>query len=151
MYATITRQAYFTMFEIEAHKAIADHHATIDKVAEIYLNYLSEQFGDSIDVTRFSVGMALYSSFVSYTILLLCVLVWKLVGHVTISTIQGWRKSFIPRYFKILEAGGSRKPEKLLKDSGIDISNEGFWQQGFELVENKIKEFNNLCIVILVT
>lgn len=34
MYATIIRQAYFTMFEIEAHKAIADHHATIDKVAE---------------------------------------------------------------------------------------------------------------------
>jgi oligoendopeptidase F len=97
------------------------------------------------------VGMALYSSFVSYTILLLCVLVWKLIGHVTISTIQGWRKSFIPTYFKILEAGGSRKPEKLLKDSGIDISNEEFWQQGFELVENKIKEFNNLCIVILVT
>jgi oligoendopeptidase F len=32
----------------------------------------------------------------------------------------------------------------LLKDSGIDISNEEFWQQGFELVENKIKEFKNL-------
>ncbi|MFL6459485.1 MAG: oligoendopeptidase F, partial [Nitrososphaeraceae archaeon] len=53
-------------------------------------------------------------------------------------------KSFIPRYFKILQAGGSRKPEELLKDSGIDISNQHFWQQGFELVENKIKEFQNM-------
>jgi oligoendopeptidase F len=53
-------------------------------------------------------------------------------------------KSFIPRYIKILQAGGSRKPEELLKDSGIDISNEEFWQQGFELVENKIREFTNM-------
>jgi oligoendopeptidase F len=53
-------------------------------------------------------------------------------------------KSFIPRYIKILGAAGSRKPEELLKGSGIDISNEEFWQQGFELVENKIKEFLNL-------
>ena len=50
-------------------------------------------------------------------------------------------KLFIPRYFRILQAGGSRKPEELLKDSGIDISNKEFWQQGFELVENKIREF----------
>jgi oligoendopeptidase F len=55
-------------------------------------------------------------------------------------------KSFIPRYFKILEAGGSRKPEELLKDSGIDMSDERFWQQGFDLVENKINEFKTLGI-----
>jgi oligoendopeptidase F len=52
MYATIMRQAYFTMFEIKAHKAIADQGATIDKVAEIYLNNLTEQFDDSIDISR---------------------------------------------------------------------------------------------------
>jgi oligoendopeptidase F len=45
MYATIMRQAYFTLFEIEAHKAIADQNATIDKVAQLYLDNLSEQFG----------------------------------------------------------------------------------------------------------
>jgi len=33
-------------------------------------------------------------------------------------------KSFIPKYSKILEAGGSQIPEELLKDSGIDISDE---------------------------
>jgi oligoendopeptidase F len=51
MYATIMRQAYFTLFEIEAHKAIADHGATIDKVAQLYLDNLREQFGNSIDIS----------------------------------------------------------------------------------------------------
>ena len=51
MYATIMRQAYFTLFEIEAHKAIANNNATIDKVAQLYLDNLSEQFADSIDMS----------------------------------------------------------------------------------------------------
>lgn len=145
MYATIMRQAYFTMFEIEAHKAIADHHATIDKVAEIYLNNLSEQFGDSIDVSRdfrwewLYIPHLFHTPFYCYAYSFGNLLVMSLYQQFK---IEG--KSFIPRYIKILGAAGSRKPEELLKDSGIDISNEEFWQQGFELVENKIKEFLNL-------
>ena len=34
MYATIMRQAYFTLFEINAHHAIAEQNATIDKVSQ---------------------------------------------------------------------------------------------------------------------
>ncbi|MGA9166434.1 MAG: hypothetical protein WB053_03550, partial [Nitrososphaeraceae archaeon] len=48
--------------------------------------------------------------------------------------------SFIPKYFKILSSGGSRKPEDLLKESGIDISKEAFWQQGFDLLGDKIQK-----------
>jgi oligoendopeptidase F len=145
MYATIMRQAYFTVFEIEAHKAIADHNATIDKVAEIYLNNLTEQFDDSIDVSRDFKWEWLYiphlyhTPFYCYAYSFGNLLVMSLYQQFK---VEG--TSFIPRYFKILEAGGSRKPEELLKDSGIDISDEEFWQQGFELVENKIKEFKNL-------
>jgi oligoendopeptidase F len=145
MYATIMRQAYFTVFEIEAHKAIADHNATIDKVAEIYLNNLTEQFDDSIDVSRDFKWEWLYiphlyhTPFYCYAYSFGNLLVMSLYQQFK---VEG--TSFIPRYFKILKAGGSRKPEELLKDSGIDISDEEFWQQGFELVENKIKEFKNL-------
>jgi oligoendopeptidase F len=39
-----------------------------------------------------------------------------------------------------LSAGGSQKPEYLLKESGIDISKDEFWQQGFDLVAAKIQE-----------
>jgi oligoendopeptidase F len=39
-----------------------------------------------------------------------------------------------------LSAGGSRKPESLLKESGIDITQDNFWQQGFDLVSEKVEE-----------
>jgi oligoendopeptidase F len=53
-------------------------------------------------------------------------------------------RSFVQRYLKILSAGGSRKPEELLQESGIDISQHKFWQQGFDLVSKKIQEFRDM-------
>jgi oligoendopeptidase F len=53
-------------------------------------------------------------------------------------------ESFIPEYFKILSAGGSQKPEELLEESGIDISKDAFWQQGFDLVAEKIQELKKV-------
>jgi oligoendopeptidase F len=53
-------------------------------------------------------------------------------------------RSFIPKYLNILSSGGSRKPEELLKDSGMDISRDEFWQQGFNLLEDKIKELKKM-------
>jgi oligoendopeptidase F len=54
------------------------------------------------------------------------------------------KKSFIPKYLKILSAGGSQKPEHLLKESGIDISKDEFWQQGFDLAAAKIQELKEM-------
>jgi oligoendopeptidase F len=145
MYATIMRQAYFTLFEVEAHKAIGDHNATIDKVAQLYLDNLSEQFGNSIDISADFQWEWLYIPHFYHTPFYCYA--YSFGNLLVMSLYQQFKtegKSFIPRYFKILQAGGSRKPEELLKDSGIDISNQQFWQQGFELVENKMKEFQDM-------
>jgi oligoendopeptidase F len=53
-------------------------------------------------------------------------------------------ESFIPKYLKILSAGGSQKTEELLKESNIDISKAEFWQQGFDLVAKKIQELKDM-------
>ena len=49
-------------------------------------------------------------------------------------------KSFVPKYFNILAAGGTRKPEEMLKENGIDISKEEFWQKGFDYVVDKVQQ-----------
>ncbi|HET7148955.1 MAG TPA: hypothetical protein VFI73_10705 [Candidatus Nitrosopolaris sp.] len=54
------------------------------------------------------------------------------------------KRSFAPKYFRMFSAGGSQKPERLLKESGIDISRDEFWQQGFDLVGAKIQELKGL-------
>lgn len=142
LYATIMRQTYFTLFEIDAHRAVAEQNATIDAVSELYLNNLKEQFGDSVNVTRDFQWEWLYiphfyhSPFYCYA--------YSFGNLLVVSLYQQFKSegkdSFIPKYFNILSAGGSQKPEYLLKESGIDISKDEFWQQGFDLVAAKIQE-----------
>jgi oligoendopeptidase F len=146
MYTTIIRQAYFTLFEIDAHKAIAEQNATIDKVSEIYLSNLKEQFGNSIDVSEDFQWEWLYiphfyhSPFYCYA--------YSFGNLLVVSLYQQFKseekKSFIPKYFNLLSAGDSRKPEHLLKESGIDISKDEFWQQGFDLVAEKIQDLKDM-------
>jgi len=49
-YATIGRQSFFTLFEIEAHKQIANSN-TIDEISRTYLRNLNEQYGNSVKVS----------------------------------------------------------------------------------------------------
>ena len=50
LYATILRQSFFTIFEIDAHKQIGNG-TTIDEISKTYLQNLKQQFGKSVNVT----------------------------------------------------------------------------------------------------
>ncbi len=50
-YATIMRQAYLTMFEIDAHQKIAAG-ATVAELNDLYYDNLKEQFGDSVNISK---------------------------------------------------------------------------------------------------
>ena len=140
MYATIMRQAFFTRFEIDAHNAIADKNATIEQVSSIYLQNLKEQFGNSISVTDDFQWEWLYIPHFYHTPFYCYA--YSFGNLLVLSLFQQFKlegKSFLKNYYKILSAGGSRKPEELLKESGIEIEDE-FWQQGFDLVADKIRQ-----------
>jgi oligoendopeptidase F len=148
LYATIIRQAYFTLFEIDAHKAIGENNATIDAVAKIYMGNLKEQFGNSITLSPDFEWEWLYiphfyhTPFYTYSYSFGNLLVLSLYKQYK---LEG-RSSFVPKYFNILSAGGSRKPEELLMEAGIDISEEEFWQQGFDYAQEMIQQLKALAI-----
>jgi len=145
LYATIMRQAYFTLFEIDAHRVVAEQNATIDMLSELYLNNLKEQFGDSVNVTDDFQWEWLYIPHFYHTPFYCYA--YSFGNLLVVSLYQQYKsegKSFIPKYLNILSAGGSQKPEYLLKDSGIDISRDEFWQQGFDLVAAKIQELKRM-------
>ena len=49
-YATVTRQAYFVLFERQAHEMIAKG-ATADDLSDAYMENLREQFGDAVELS----------------------------------------------------------------------------------------------------
>jgi len=145
MYATIMRQSFFTIFEIQAHNNVTKNNSTIDELSNLYHQNLTKQFGSSMDISEEFQWEWLYiphfyhTPFYCYAYSFGNLLVLSLFN---LYKKEG--KSFIPKYLKILSAGGSKKPEHLLNEIGINISNRSFWQQGFDLVAEKITQLEKL-------
>ncbi|MCK5053677.1 MAG: M3 family oligoendopeptidase, partial [Anaerolineales bacterium] len=130
-YATIMRQAYFALFERQAHETVHEG-AAVDDLSEIYLDNLKDQFGDSLDLSedfRFewlAIGHFYFAPFYVYA--------YTFGQLVVLSLYKQYKEegeSFIPRYIDILTAGGSASPEEILTKAGIDMRKEAFWQGGF--------------------
>ena len=141
-YATIGRQSFFTLFEIEAHKQIANS-TTIDEISKTYLRNLNEQFGNSVKVSEdFGIEWSCiphfhHAPFYCYA--------YAFGNLLALSLFQRYKKegkSFAPAYIEILSAGGTKKPEKLLRESGIDITKPRFWQDGFDYIRDQVKELS---------
>ncbi|WP_231129154.1 M3 family oligoendopeptidase [Candidatus Nitrosocosmicus hydrocola] len=144
-YATIMRQAYFTIFEIDAHKMVGrDSATTTDQLCDLYLDNLKTQFGTSMKLSDDFKYEWLYiphfyhSPFYCYA--------YSFGNLLVLSLYQQFKKEgndFIPKYLSILSSGGSRKPEDLLQESEIDITKESFWQKGFDFVSENIQTLKN--------
>ncbi|MGB5089650.1 MAG: M3 family oligoendopeptidase [Nitrososphaeraceae archaeon] len=144
MYATIMRQAFFTIFEIEAHKHIVKQSVTIDNISNLYMENLKTQFGDSIRISEDFKWEWLYIPHFFHTPFYCYA--YSFGNLLVLSLYQQYLeegKSFISKYLKILSAGGSEKPETLLIDSGFNITDSSFWQQGFDLIKMKINKLKD--------
>ena len=144
MYATILRQAYFTMFEVDAHDAIINN-ATIDDVSKIYFNNLKDQFGNSLILNKEFANEWLYIPHFYHTPFYCYAYSFgNLLALSLYKEYKSDKQGFVDKYISILNAGGSRKPEELLLEHGFDISKKEFWQKGFELIKSKVDELKRL-------
>jgi oligoendopeptidase F len=143
-YITVMRQAYFTIFEIDAHEMIAAN-ASLDELTGHYMNNLREQFGDAVELSDdfkwewISIPHFYHSPFYTYA--------YSFGQLLVLALYQQYRRegeAFIPHYLKILSYGGSEAPTKILIEAGLDISSTDFWQGGFDVLENMIAELDQL-------
>ena len=139
-YATVMRQAFFVLFEREAHQAILDHKAPTE-LNELYMSLLQEMFGDSVEIAPefqhewVSIPHIYYTPFYCYAYAFGQLLVLALYRR-----FQAEGEAFKPGYLKLLAYGGSERPEVILQEAGIDIADEAFWQGGFDVIAGMIDE-----------
>ena len=144
LYATILRQSFFTIFEVDAHKQIGKG-TTVDEISKTYLQNLKEQFGNSVSLSEdFAIEWSCIPHF--YHTPFYCY-AYSFGNLLALSLFQRYKKEgkdFVPSYINILAAGGSKKPEKLLSEYGFDIRSTKFWQQGFDYVDEQVKALSSL-------
>jgi len=144
LYATIMRQAFFTIFEVTAHEQIGKG-TTIEEISKTYLQNLKEQFGNSVAVSEdfaiewSSIPHFYHTPFYCYA--------YSFGNLLALSLFQRYKKEgkdFVPSYINILAAGGSKKPEKLLAEHGFDITSHKFWQEGLDYADSQVKVLSKL-------
>jgi oligoendopeptidase F len=139
-YATIMRQAYFAMFERQAHERVHEG-AAVDDLSGIYLDNLKDQFGDSLDLSEdfsfewLAIPHFYFAPFYVYAYSFGQLLVLSLYKQ-----YKEEGEGFIPRYLDILTAGGSASPDEILANAGIDMREEAFWQGGFDVVKRSLEQ-----------
>ncbi len=144
VYATVLRQAYFVLFEIEAHEAVRAGRST-DELSEIYMGKLREQFGDSVELPPefrhewVSIPHIYQTPFYCYAYSFGQLLVLALYRR-----FQEEGEAFKPGYLRLLSYGGSARPEHILAEVGIDMTDRSFWQGGFDLVRERIDELEGM-------
>jgi oligoendopeptidase F len=143
-FATILRQAYFALFERQAHEMV-EQGATVNEISDAYLQNLASQFGDSVDLTGdfrwewVSIPHIFHVPFYVYAYSFGQLLVFSLYRQYR---VEG--EPFKARYFQLLAAGGSKSPADILQEAGIDLHSEGFWQGGFDEIEKLIAQLEQL-------
>jgi oligoendopeptidase F len=139
-FATILRQAYFTIFERQAHQVINDGGSVEDLCARYYED-LVEQFGDAVELVDdfrwewISIPHIYKSPFYTYA--------YSFGQLMVLSLFQQYKSlgaAFVPRYLKILSYGGAAAPADILAEAGIDINAPGFWQGGFDVLSDMIRQ-----------
>lgn len=143
-FATILRQIYFALFEREAHEMVQKN-ASVDELSAAYLANLKEQFGDAVEVSDdfkwewVSIPHIYHVPFYVYAYAFGQLLVFSLYEQ-----YKAEGESFKPKYLKILSAGGSEAPAKILAEAGVNIRDAKFWQGGFDVLSRMVDELEKL-------
>jgi len=139
-YKSILLQAYYTKFEILAHELIPKG-ITEEELSNLYYENLKELLGDSIEINEtFKYGYLgiphiFHTPFYCYSYAF-----GDLLSLALYSEYLDDKKKFVPKLKAILSAGSSMDTELLLKKYGFDITDEKFWQGGFDLVNKWLNE-----------
>ena len=138
------RQAYFAMFERTAHDQIMAG-ASVDDISAAYLENLQDQFADSLELSEdFKIEWVAIPHFYHTPFYVYAYAFGKLLVLSLYKQYHQEGESFKPRYIDILAAGGSDAPVRILDKAGVDVHSPDFWQGGFDVIDEQIKQLEGI-------
>ncbi len=145
-FATVFRQVAFNRYEDAVHVARrTEGELSAGQLGEIFQEKLQAMFGDALILTDEHkawwsyVGHFLhtpgYVYAYSYGNLLALSVYHRYLEH---------GPAFVDQYLDFLAAGGSTRPDELVKRIGMDITDPGFWDAGLKILDGMVSEVERL-------
>jgi oligoendopeptidase F len=140
--ATVFRQVAMNRFEDLVHTERREQgELSVRRFAELWSESQAELLGESVQLTE---GYGSWWSYIPHFIGSPGYVYAYAYGQLlALSVYERYRQAgaeLVPRYLRLLQAGGSRPPEELAAMVGIDLADPGFWEAGLNLVERQLRD-----------
>jgi oligoendopeptidase F len=133
-YATVGRQAFFALFEVEAHNLINEG-ATSEDLKKAYFTNLKTQFGDSLELNpEFAWEWVTIPHFFHTPFYVYAYSFGQLLVYSLWNLYMEEGPSFAPKLIRILSAGSSASPADILASAKVGPLDEEFWRGGFKVI-----------------
>ncbi|HKW07747.1 MAG TPA: M3 family oligoendopeptidase [Candidatus Dormibacteraeota bacterium] len=144
-FSTVFRQVAFNRYEDAMHTARRTQgELSVEQLGELFQEKLQAMFGDALILTdQHKVWWSYVSHFMhtpGY------VYAYAFGNLLALSVYQRYRegKLSVDDYLGFLAAGGSTRPDELVKRIGMDITDPGFWDSGLKILDGMVTEVERL-------
>jgi oligoendopeptidase F len=132
IFATVFRQTVLTRYEQGAFARRQQGRLTPEALGDVWMNVHRPYFADAVETPElYRWGWAYIPHFINSRFYCYSYTFGELLVLALYALYRREGASFVPRYTRLLEGGGSRAPEELLAPLGVDFRDPAFWQLGF--------------------
>jgi oligoendopeptidase F len=145
-FATVFRQVAFNRYEDACHSLRRkEGELAVEQLGDIFQDKLQAMFGDALILTDEHkvwwsyVGHFLHTPGYVYA--------YAFGNLLALSVYQRYLEvgpSFVDKYLDFLAAGGSTRPDELVRRLGMDITDPGFWDAGLKILDGMVTEVERL-------
>jgi oligoendopeptidase F len=141
-FATVFRQIAMYRFERQAHLARREEgELPTERYSEMWQQNMQAMFGDSLTLGEEHADWWLYiPHIVDVPFYVYAYAFGELLVLALYAQYQQEGDRFVEHYFKLLSAGGSKAPARLVRELGLDIADRGFWQCGCDLIAERVAQ-----------
>ena len=145
-FATVFRQVSMNRFENAVHtRRRSEGELSVDQISDTWQETIQRMFGDSLTLTE---DHKPWWSYVGHFIGVPGYVYSYAFGNLlALSVYRRFQESgpkFVESYLEFLAAGGSTRPDELVRTLGLDITDPGFWDAGLSIQEEMVSEIERL-------
>jgi oligoendopeptidase F len=155
IFATVFRQVAMNRFEHAIHTFRREQgELSAEKFTELWLDTQQAMFGDSVVLSE---DYGIWWSYISHFIHVPGYVYAYAFGELLVLSLYDIyikmpvenRGEFVSRYMKLLAAGGSDTPYRLLQPFDIDLHDPEFWHQGLNMIDRMVDEVEELADLVM--
>ena len=145
-FATVFRQIAMNRFEHAIHEARRNEgELSTDRFNQIWHSTQRDMFGDSVTLTEdYRVWWSYIPHFIHSPGYVYAYAFGELLVLALHTRYREMGDDFPDLYLKLLEAGGSDWPHRLVEPFGVDLKDPTFWSSGLSMLEELVAQAEEL-------